>query len=127
MGVKQVVASVVVMGAVLSTFAGCSKSDEDQPGKGSAQPLAIDSSGRKIEGNMYVSGYPIVKDKQTIKVAYNDAWSSPAFNTQKVMQMVEETTNMHVQWDQIPNTSYNDRVNLMFASNDLPEVFMNAS
>ncbi|NOU75744.1 extracellular solute-binding protein [Paenibacillus sp. LMG 31458] len=127
MGVKQVVASVVVMGAVLSTFAGCSKSNEDQPGKESAQPLAIDSSGRKIEGNMYVSGYPIVKDKQTIKVAYNDVWSSPDFNTKKVMQMVEEKTNIHVQWDQIPNTSYNDRVNLMFASNDLPEVFMNAS
>jgi putative aldouronate transport system substrate-binding protein len=112
---KKIICSLIAGAMSLGILTGCNTSNDS--GK--------TSSTKKEEiGNMNLTGYPIVKDKVTIKVAFVDEWSSPDPNTKKVIQDLEAKTNVHVEWSLIPLDSAKEKTNLMFASNQLPDAFI---
>lgn len=78
---------------------------------------------RAMEGNMYLEGFPIIEEEETIEIAAIDFWSSPDYNTKQVIADYEEKTNVHVKWDQIPGGAQQQKIGLMFASGDLPDAF----
>ncbi|HHY82894.1 MAG TPA: extracellular solute-binding protein [Clostridiales bacterium] len=134
---KKLVSLLLVLMLVLSLFlVGCSGSKVDnsqgsdetkEPGTATTSPdQSADeepdqTTEREMLGNMYLEGFPIVKEKVTIRIAAVDHWSSPDYNTKKVIQDYEEKTNIHVEWDQIPGSEADIKVNLMFATRDLPD------
>jgi len=104
--------SVLLIGAL--ALAGCGKNSpsdkpEVSPGASSASPSAS----------------PDAKDEKiTLKVA---AMKTPVvtkdYNEMDIVKKWEEATNVHADWTIIARDGWDEKKNLMFASNDLPDVF----
>lgn len=87
---------------------------------GSANPS---QKGNSQNGNsVNATGYPAVKDKITLKgFGRQDAQLSD-WNTMNLWKAMGEKTNVYVQWETTPAASYEEKLNLLLASNDLPDV-----
>lgn len=85
------------------------------------------TSPRKLEGNVYTSGYPIVKDKVTLKVMVGkntlhvNGFDKMAFSTD-----YEKKTGVHIEWQTVENTDYSQRVNTVMSSGKYPDVIFGA-
>ena len=76
--------------------------------------------------NLNRTGQPIVQDKVTLTVMARQAHLAPEptnWNNLKVPQMFEEMTNVHIEWQAVPNNAVQQKKNLAFASGDLPDLF----
>jgi len=117
-------ASVLLAG----TIAGCSgKEKEAKPeatGTAATKPEATETVDSNMVGNMYKTGLPIVKDKVTLNftvvrpASYKNSWSE-----MEVFKELEEKTNVHIEFNEISDTAWNEKTKLMLASGDLPDAF----
>ena len=76
--------------------------------------------------NLNRTGQPIVNDTVTLTVMAREAHLAPEptnWNNLKVPQMFEEMTNVHIEWQAVPNNAVQQKKNLAFASGDLPDLF----
>ena len=76
--------------------------------------------------NLNRTGQPIVNDTVTLTVMAREAHLAPEptnWNNLKVPQMFEEMTNVHIEWQAVPNNAVAQKKNLAFASGDLPDLF----
>lgn len=117
MKMKQIVRPAMLlaisMGVILS---GCSKSSSSEEGAAS-----------EPSSNFNQTGYPIVKDKVTLKFVTSKANQQKKSTDQlKVVQDMEALTNIHIDWD-ASEQGYEEKKNLMFASGDLPDAFFGGS
>jgi putative aldouronate transport system substrate-binding protein len=102
---------------MVSLLTGCSKK---------AETAAAGSAGTGTSGipNFNPTGYPIVNEKITLRVAFNANPELPSdLNTQALSIKTEEATNIHIDWIQIPGAGWTERKNLMLATGDLPDLF----
>jgi putative aldouronate transport system substrate-binding protein len=113
---SRLLGSTVAMALILS---GCT-----QPaGKSTATETAsVDSNGREMIGNMYKTGLPIVKDKITLKVAVHRPSYNVPYGDQKILKELEEKTNIHIEWIEYPTDSIKEKVGVMLASADFPDI-----
>jgi putative aldouronate transport system substrate-binding protein len=75
-------------------------------------------------GNMYLTGLPIVKEKVTYTIAVpRDSSSRNTFPEKAVVQEMENQTNVHIEWLEIPASGWDEKVNITLASGDLPDAF----
>lgn len=102
-------ALALVMG-VSAALVGCGKS------KDTAVQI------KEVEG-FNKTGYPIVKDKMDLKMAASRRSDVKDFNELKFFKDIEAKTNVHVDWDSIPDEGWKEKLGLKFASNDLPDAF----
>lgn len=109
MNVKKVLSSILVA-ALLCTAAACGSKDETQ-------------TNAKLEG-FHQEGYPIVDEKYTLTVAVSVPDGTIDQNEIQVWKDLEEKTNVHIEWLTTPSSSWDEKKNLMFASGDLPDVFL---
>ena len=108
---KKIASLLVVLLLPLFLFAG----------GGSQKPSG--ASGPDLS-NFNPTGYPIVKNKITFRVALNARPELPSdLNTQENQIKMEKITNIHVDWLEIPNAGWTERKNLMLATGDLPDLF----
>ncbi|MBO9608295.1 MAG: extracellular solute-binding protein [Paenibacillaceae bacterium] len=121
-------ALVLLLSVVLSGCSGGGKSGDGAASpsgsKGSASPQAS-----PVAANANVSGpgqYPIVKNKVNLKVLVIDRGTVQDLNTNAFTKWYEEKTNVHIDWVTVPLSQAAEKINLMLASGDLPDVLMNA-
>ena len=97
-----------------------------ETGQQTATPgtAATPAAGASDISNFNSTGYPIVNERITIRVATPLRPEQPAdLNTLYLHQRMEEITNIHVEWIAIPNAGLVERRNLMLATGDLPCVW----
>lgn len=105
---------VVAAGLSLSACSGGSGSD----------PVAEDSS---EDYGFNPEGLPIVDDQLTLTVGGEKSALAPEdFNSMELVQQWEEDTNITIDWVNQPGQVYQERKNLMLASDDLPDVLWNS-
>lgn len=68
------------------------------------------------------TGMPIAKEPVTLEVAVQKAQHVTNFENMPVLQEFEEKTNVHIKWRELPSDSFNEKVNLMIASSDFPDI-----
>ena len=68
--------------------------------------------------------FPIVADTMNLKVMVPNSTSVSDFSTNEFTLWYEEKTNVHVDWNVIPQDSVNDKVNISLSSGDMPDVYM---
>lgn len=68
--------------------------------------------------------YPIVEEKVTLKVMVPSEALVENFETNEFTKWYEEKTNVHVEWIVVPQQSASEKLNLMLASGDYPDVIM---
>ena len=76
------------------------------------------------EGSFNPAGFPIVDNKITLKMMGSRAPYQAEWSKMDVFIAYEEMTNIHIEWDTVEHQARNERKNLVFASGDLPDVFI---
>lgn len=106
---------------------GSSTAGGQQPESGGEQ---ADGASREREllpdGNTYATGLPIVKDKVTFRIArgQNALDSGTDTNEKPIMKLMEEATNIHIEWIDVPaGDGFAEQMSILL-STDLPDAFM---
>ncbi|MFH5182150.1 ABC transporter substrate-binding protein [Paenibacillus sp. TAB 01] len=69
--------------------------------------------------------FPIVNDKITLKVLVKGNSLIENFDTNGYTKWLEDKTNIHVDWKVLDEKNFQEQLNLVLASGDLPDVIMN--
>ncbi|KAF9124994.1 hypothetical protein BGX30_000655 [Mortierella sp. GBA39] len=68
--------------------------------------------------------YPLVQEKTTLKVMVRGNPLVENFETNEFTKWYEEKTNVHIEWEVVPEQSMQEKLNLVLASEDYPDVIM---
>lgn len=99
-------------------LAGCTgsqspKGSDEAPNAGT-EPIALSEPGT----------YPLVQEKTTLKVMVRGNPLVENFETNDFTKWYEEKTNVHIEWEVVPEQSIQEKLNLVLASEDYPDVIM---
>lgn len=84
------------------------------------------SAGGLDEIGFNETGFPIVDTATPLSVFFTTMpEQSIPFNDMAIVKQVTETTNVPIDWVTAMGADSDQKVNLLFASNDLPDVFLN--
>lgn len=109
-------ASVIMLTTVLSA---CSSSNKDNNASSSA------AAGNTAESLLTEPGtYPITKEKVTLKVMVRGNPIVEDLATNEFTKWYEEKTNVHIEWEVVPEQSMQEKLNLVLASGDYPDVLL---
>lgn len=128
---KRLVSLIMSVILVATLVIGCSNPTDTQPETTpepapaeTATPTPDEGSERAMVGNMYIADFPILEEKATYTIAVNkDSNSMNSFNEKQCVLDTEELTNVHIDWMDIPSSGWNEQVNIMLASENLPDAF----
>ncbi|MFY9297150.1 MAG: ABC transporter substrate-binding protein [Caldicoprobacterales bacterium] len=70
--------------------------------------------------------YPLVKDKANLKVLIGGNPAVEDFNTNDFTLWYEEKTNVHAEFEVLPTKDGDEKLNLILASGDYPDIIMSA-
>lgn len=124
---------LLVLTIAAGLLSGCSVSKDsssdisDSSANGSASEKSSSSNERPLvgNGNTYATGLPIVKEKETLKIAVirHTLDKSDNFNEKIAFIQAEQDTNIHIDWIEVDQGTQRDKVSIMLAS-DLPDIFL---
>jgi len=78
-------------------------------------------------GYLNKEGFPIVKEPITLRIFAAQAVFQPEYQDIYLMQKYEEITGIKIEWINVPRENLKEKVNLAFASGDLPDAFLKCS
>lgn len=84
--------------------------------------ITVDENGRKMIGNMYLEGLPIVKEPVELTVGCEKPSYLTSYAEMPLMKEMEEKTNVKIKWIELPTDNFTEKLNLMFASGEFPDV-----
>ncbi|WP_409345196.1 ABC transporter substrate-binding protein [Paenibacillus sp. MBLB4367] len=93
--------------------------DAPSPNTGSTKPAS--TSPNVNDSNLNPSGFPIVNNKITVKMAGLQGAGNPPLDQMPVYKEYEKMTNIHIDWTSIPSENAAEKKSLLFASNNLPD------
>ena len=115
---KRMKVAFSVLTAFSLLLAGCSggtgQAETDKEKDGAAQTVQLTEPGT----------YPLVKEKTTLKVMVRGNPLVENFATNEFTKWYEEKTNVHIEWEVVPEQSMQEKLNLVLASEDYPDVIM---
>ena len=78
------------------------------------------------DGNTYSDGLPIVNEKVTFRIARgkNPLDSGTDTNEKPIMKLMEEATNIHIEWIDIPTGEGQKEQLSILLSTDMPDAFL---
>lgn len=130
----RVISIIFSIALILSIIVGCNPDNttatpETTKSSGTTESGTTTSkegdTGAELEGNTYLSGLPIVKEKETFSIAVvkhtldkTDNWNEKA-----IFQMAEEATNIHIDWIEMTSGTEAEKIPILLAT-DLPDAFL---
>ena len=75
-----------------------------------------------LEGNTYVAGFPIVKEKEKLEIMTVKQVEHGDFDEMGFTSYYEEMTNIDIEWMVSTLSEYESNLTLMFQSKNLPDV-----
>ena len=70
--------------------------------------------------------FPIVNEKETISILVGRPASVEDLETNSFTKWYEDKTNVNIEWTQVPEVDVKEKVNILLASGEFPDVLMNA-
>ncbi len=123
----RIITLILAVVMLLSLFSGCANTANNDKNTTSGKETAnTASNGQSQEESAYFSkeGYPIVKEKITLKLlGIDNPDQRRNWEENKFFKRMEEMTNIHFEFTQLDANTYAEKKSLMFASGDLPDVF----
>ncbi|WP_309122173.1 ABC transporter substrate-binding protein [Paenibacillus sp.] len=114
--------ALFLMMAGTVVVSGCSKG-----GSGASDNGGGDTSGNTAqEATLNKEGLPIVGEKLTLTMVAPKTQLAPEYGEMEIFKRLEASTNVHIEWNNIPDTDYQEKKNLLLASGDLPDAFYGA-
>ncbi|WP_226003214.1 ABC transporter substrate-binding protein [Paenibacillus sp. BJ-4] len=106
----------ILMLAGVFALSGCS-------GGGESKNQAVNPD---QDANFNKTGLPIVKEAVTLKMVSPKAALAPDYSKMEIFKRLEKQTNIKIDWENIPDTDFAEKKNLLLASGDLPDAFYGA-
>lgn len=78
---------------------------------------------RDKEVQLNPTGLPIVNEPVTLRMVSPKAALAPEFSEMEIFKRLEKDTNVKIEWENIPDTDYTEKKNLLVASGNLPDAF----
>ncbi|WP_145325331.1 ABC transporter substrate-binding protein [Paenibacillus xylanexedens] len=72
------------------------------------------------------TGLPIVNEPVSLRMVSPKAALAPEYSQMEIFKQLEEQTNVKIEWENIPDTDFTEKKNLLLASGDLPDAFYGA-
>ncbi|OUS77636.1 hypothetical protein B1748_07535 [Paenibacillus sp. MY03] len=119
---KWVAAAAAVQVVSLLAMTGCASNNNDGQSEPAGQGAAAES-----KDNINKTGFPIANEPVQLKGLVSKYELVKDWNEHKGMKHYEELSNVMIEWDSVPQNSFEERRNLLFASNDLPDFVMRAN
>lgn len=126
-GTKRALALLLASGMITAMLAGCQPNPASTTSSGgdtssaTGSTTAGDTSGeRAMEGNMYLEGTPLVKEKETFSLLIDDGNATPG-NDRPFIKMLNEQTNVEIDWQIFPYEVAVEKKNLLLNSGDYPD------
>lgn len=119
--------SAVLTAAMAGVLAlsGCG-TDSPAPGEAAGEKTETSREAAAESSNLTAPGtFPIVRDKVTLKVLLLPAANVEDYKTNEFTKWLEEKTNVHIEWEIAPISGAAEKLNLVLASGDYPDVIMN--
>ncbi len=113
---KKVLSIILVSGIIVLSIAGCGKP---------SQPVSY--SDLKPTANFNPTGYPISKEKITLKLMGSKQSVHGEWGETKFFKDLEEKTNIKFEFKTPPKDNYTEMKNLAIASGELPDLFFNGA
>lgn len=132
---KKVVAVLLCMALLSGMAAGCGNSgaepEKEQAAGTENAGSEQESNGEASEegadqevSNLNAEGFPIVNEQITLTVYGQRDQNQTEWKNMLVMQEYEKMTNIHMDFQEVPADGYAENKQLLFASNELPDVFL---
>ena len=119
--IKKCIAGFLTVMLIIVSNTGCRESMTSQNVNTSQKVSSFQNDDRTAMSSL---GFPLTKTPVTLKMA---GWRSTVhgdWNNMLVFKEYEKLTNVKVEFEAIPEDYYRDRINVMMASNDLPDAFL---
>ena len=111
---------------LLSLVTGCGNNNNnnnnviDKPANNNEVADKPANSETQETGNFNKTGFPIVNEKVTLRVAATKRQDIKNFAEMKLFQELEEKTNVEVKWELSPNEGWDERAYI--CSGELPDI-----
>ncbi|OIA99654.1 ABC transporter substrate-binding protein [Paenibacillus sp. LC231] len=76
--------------------------------------------------NFNKTGLPIVNEPVSLKMVSPKAALAPEYSEMEIFKRLEAETNVKIEWENIPDTDFAEKKNLLLASGNLPDAFYGA-
>ncbi|MDQ2624818.1 MAG: extracellular solute-binding protein, partial [Actinomycetota bacterium] len=90
-------------------------------GGGSGDP----TTGTGPDDNFRPEGLPLVEETVTLRFSGQKAPLAPDYETMDLVQQWKTDTNVDITWENLPDSSYQEKKNLILAGGELPDAFYN--
>lgn len=127
---KKAVSTYLAIAIMATLLAGCGGNNDSNQTTASANNNAnntqTDGGGDTANaGGLSEPGvFPIVQQKETISVVAPETNYILDLSTNDFFTAYEEKTNVHVEFEQIPEEAFTEKRNLKMGSGDLPDAFL---
>ncbi|GGF99165.1 sugar ABC transporter substrate-binding protein [Paenibacillus albidus] len=106
----------ILMVAAVFALGGCSGGGNAVNQEGQADDAA----------NFNKTGLPIVKNAVTLKMVSPKSSLAPVYSEMEIFKRLQKSTNVDIDWENIPDTDFAEKKNLLLASGNLPDAFYGA-
>jgi putative aldouronate transport system substrate-binding protein len=117
---KRITVFILALAIMATTASGCGKQQKTTSNTNT-------NSGSGVPDYMNADGFPISKEKITIKVMGQKTASQSEWKDLEVIKELEAKTNIHFEFDTPDSSVYSEKLNLALASGDYPDVFMGSA
>lgn len=112
MKLKKLMAMGICMVMVVNLMA-CKSSGEAKEG-----------STTQVSNNLNAEGLPILKEKETFQIIVGQQSTEVAAGMKDCVIKAAEATNIEIEWIEVPTSSWDEKINILFASNELPDAII---
>lgn len=125
---KKSLAILVCAMLTASALAGCGGNSDSSSGSTASSGSTSSEGGESTGVTMSAPGeFPIVDEKMEFDIMTVQTNYILDANTNDFSTWYEEKTNIHINYEQTPETAVSEKVSLVLASNELPDAFLYCS
>ena len=125
---KKQIALLLASAMAVSSLTGCGQGQEATTSNKESSSVATEATETTIEAvkNFNEEGYPIVNEEVTLKVllGIRDADNMCDPDEMPSVQHLEELTGINLEWEVVKASDWSTKLNLMFASEEYPDVIL---
>lgn len=117
---KKNIAMALTVMTMCSSLVGCGSTNNATTNETAEKVESVDADGKEMIGNMYKTGLPLVKDKETFSIFVDD--SDENVGQKYMFPILEEQTNVGVDIMAYPYDVATEKKNILLNSGDYPDV-----
>ena len=117
-------ALLLAMLMVVTALFGCSSGGEESSQQSSSSSAGSSSTSEGESSESEGLTLPLAETEEIHVGVMKRVLHTTSFDEMPFTQMWEEGTNIHVVWNEIPETSWADQINMYFASDDLDDAYV---